>query len=220
MTLLQLCTISLALMISALSQPLHAGNVDATVAAEVSLGERLFLETRFAQTYAAHPGKADPVLRYSITTAGKFNGPFAGKNMNCRACHMVDEHQNAKHGGMRTYTDFARMSPIPDRHDGRHVTGRNSMSLVNIMRIPGALFHFDGEFNSMEDLVRATLTGRNYGWQTDENTQAIAHIAQVIRTDDGKDELAKEFGGSYRNILAGTDPAIADEFRLPKNSSS
>jgi cytochrome c peroxidase len=184
---------------------------------EIAIGERLFLETRFAQSYHAKPGKADPALSQTVTTTEPLQGPFAGKTMNCRACHMVDEHQNTPGGGMRTYADFAHLSPVPNRNDGQHRTGRNSMVLVNIT-LPGKhgeLFHFDGEFNSMQDLVHATLTGRNYGWKPAELHTAIRHIATVIRNDDGKGELAREFGGSYTNVLTGSDKAIPAEFRLP-----
>ena len=185
--------------------------------AEIAIGERLFQETRFAQAYYASPGVADLALQETITTTEPLPGPFAGQTINCRACHLVDEHKAAPHGGMRTYADFAHHSPIPDRGDGNHRTTRNSMSLVNIA-LPGKhgeLFHFDGEFNSMEDLVRATLTGRNYGWQAGELQTAMKHIATIIRNDDGKGVLAQEFGGSYAKVLTGTSKEIPDAFRLP-----
>ena len=104
--------------------------------------------------------------------------------------------------------------PIPDRKDGKRSTPRNSMSLVNINIATkhGVLFHFDGEFNSMDDLVRGTLTGRNYGWLADESEQAMQHVAKIIREDDGQDELGKEFGGSYRKLLAGKEKNIPEEF--------
>lgn len=130
---------------------------------------------------------------------------------------MVDEHVEARPSGMRSYADFAHTSPIPNRKDGHHFTPRNSMSLVNIaVKGEDALFHFDGEFNSMEDLVRATLTGRNYGWLANEGTQAIKHVAKIIREDEGKGDLAREFGGSYTKILTGSDKTISKEFKLPK----
>lgn len=185
---------------------------------QVSIGERLFLETRFAQAYAAHPDRADPALAYSLTTGKPLRGPFVGRTMNCRACHLVDEHQSDPGAGMRTYADFARHSPIPDRHDGRHVTARNTMSMVGITPPDrrDVVFHFDGEFNSMPDLVRGTLTGRNFGWLPDEYAQAIRHIARVIRGDDGRGELAREYGGSYRKILTGTARDIPASLRLPR----
>ena len=52
------------------------------------------------------------------------------------------------------------------------------------------MFHFDGEFASLRVLVRETLLGRNYGWLPTERKQAIAHIARVVRNDDGTGELA------------------------------
>lgn len=184
---------------------------------EITLGERLFLETRFAQAYYAHPGKPDPALALTLTTGKALRGPFAGKTMNCRSCHMVDEHVDNPLAGMRNYSDFARLSPIPARQDRETLTHRNSMSLVNIaiQQQNGVLLHFDGEFNSLEDLVRGTLVGRNYGWLPGEQATAFEHLAQVIREDDGQGELAKEFGGSYRKILTGTDKSIPAEFRLP-----
>ena len=195
----------------------HAGGSDDHDPAQVAIGERLFLETRFAQANAAHPGQADPVMAYTLTLKQTLRGPFAGKTMNCRACHLVDEHKSNPAAGMRSYADFARLSPIPGRGDGQHFTSRNAMSMVNITPVDrrDAVFHYDGQFNSMEDLVRGTLVGRNYGWLPNETAQAGRHIAQVIRHDDGSDELAREYGGSYRKVLTGAAKDIPAEFRLP-----
>ena len=189
--------------------------------AENTIGERLFLETRFAQAYYANPTKADPVMEKTITTTEAFSSPFAGKTMNCRACHMVDEHQDKPSAGMRTYSDYAKRPPVPKRADGATTSGRNSMAMVNIA-IPhqtqeDAIFHFDGEFNSMEDLVRATFSGRNFGWLPGEDKLAIQHIAKIIREDNGKGELAKDLGGAYSVVLKGTDKNIPEEFRLPED---
>lgn len=186
--------------------------------AEIIIGERLFLETRFAQAYYANPGKADPVMDKTMTANQTLKSPFAGKTMNCRVCHMVDEHQNTPTAGMRTYSDYAKRPPVPKRTDGANTSGRNSMAMVNIS-IPhqtqeDAVFHFDGEFNSMEDLVRGTFTGRNFGWLVGEEKIAIHHIANIIRKDTGKGELAQEFGGAYSVVLKGTDKKLPVEFIL------
>lgn len=182
---------------------------------QIAIGERLFLETRFAQAYYAQPDKSDPALAYTITTRDPLRGAFAGQTMNCRSCHLVDEH--GKDVGNRTYADYAHTSPIPERKDEHHFTGRNSMQLVNInpANKSDVLLHFDGEFNSMEDLVQATYTGRNFGWLPDEGDVAIRHIAKILREDDGQGELAREFGGSYTKILTGTAKDIPEQFRLP-----
>ena len=204
--------------------------------AEVAIGERLFLETRFAQFFAEHSqgdvnlplAAGDPVVATSETTGAPLGGPFAGQSINCRSCHLVDEQQvfdaqgfpSFDEGGMRTYADFARRSPIPRRDgDGATRTPRNSPALVNasVARKAGLSFHFDGEFPSLASLVRATLTGRNYGWLPSEHNQAIAQIVRVVRKDDGSGELAHEFGGPYARVLLGTDPRIPEELRLPRN---
>ncbi len=198
-----------------------------TTGAEKSVGERLFLETRFAQAFKASldsggnindPNIDDPVVD-TVKTIGApiAPGPFKGLSMNCRACHLVDDVLEAPGGGMRSYTDFARRSPIPARADGKTVAVRNSPPLVNsaLDRPGGVLFHFDAEFNSMEELVAATFTGRNFGWLPGERAQAIAHIARVVRSDDGTGDLAKEFDGTpFQVLFGGTDASIPEEFRL------
>src|SRR5262245_35793461 len=193
-------------------------------AAEVAIGERLFLETRFAQFFFANSGgnanavlaTGDPTMDVTVTTTGSLPGPFAGTSMNCRSCHLVDEQKGVPGGGNRTYADFAQRSPIPAREDGKRTTPRNSPPLVNAsLPRPGFLLHFDGEFASGVDLVKGTFTGRNFGWLPTERDRAIAHIAHIIRHDDGSGDLAQAFGGAYRVVLAGTSPAIPPVFRLP-----
>lgn len=192
--------------------------------AEVAIGERLFLETRFAEFFAANAtdvnqplASGDPAVDTTQTRDGSLPGPFAGQSMNCRACHLVDEQLGVTGGGMRTYADFARRSPIPARSDGRTTAPRNSPSLVNasLPRPGGVILHLDGEFGSREDLVRATLTGRNYGWLPNEGVAATAHIARVIREDDGTGALAQQFGGAYRDVFLGDDVVVPADFVLP-----
>jgi cytochrome c peroxidase len=192
---------------------------------EIALGQRLFLETRFAQFFFAHTrgdvnaslaNGGDPVLNTTLTVNTSVPGPFAGQSMSCRACHFVSEHKAGL--GARAFADFALRSPIPDRGDGHRFTARNTPALANAsISRPGPFFlHFDGEFPTGEALVKATLTGRNFGWLPAERTQAIRHIAQVLREDNGQDASGRKMGGAYRTILAGADPAIPAEFRLPE----
>jgi hypothetical protein len=109
-----------------------------TPGAEASVGERLFVETRFAQFFKSYLDAGgnvndvlpvgDPVMDSTETTGPGVGlpGPFAGLSMNCRGCHLVDEHVGRSGGGMRTYTDFAKRSPIPGRGDGKGTAPRNS----------------------------------------------------------------------------------------------
>lgn len=193
---------------------------------EVKLGERLFRETRFAQFFFAHSnGKVnqplnsgDPVMDLTTTLENPLVGPYQGKSMNCAACHLVDEQQKTFKGGIRTYADFARRSPIPAREDGKTLTPRNSPALVNstFTSPDELLLHFDGQFASIEELVRGTLTGRNYGWLATEEAEAIAQVANVIRKDDGTGDLAAENGKlSYRTVLESKDSTVSAEFQIP-----
>lgn len=220
--------LSIFLLFALCCTPLEAKKDKSADPPEVALGERLFLETRFAQAFRAflatghgvndalNPG--DPVMDTTVkATNSPLPGPFAGTSMNCRQCHLVDEQLSISGGGMRTYSDFARRSPIPRRvEDEKTITPRNSPPLVNasLSRDLGPQFHFDAEFPSLEALVAGTLTGRNYGWRPGEHSQAVQHVARVIREDNGQGSLAGDFGGlSYATVLAGTGP-LPQEFRL------
>ena len=192
---------------------------------EQTIGERLFLETRFAQYFAEHMtdvnaplGVGDPVVNeVPNSNAGPMPGPFAGESINCRSCHFVDEFQTTPNAGNRTYADFTEHSPIPRPLNGFTNTPRNAMQMVGSLQ-PHAGFtflHFDGEFADPADLVRTTLTGRNFGWAADESQQALAHIAQVIREDNGQGKLAASYGRlSYSDTLRG-GTNVPLEFRIP-----
>ncbi|MEI9863145.1 MAG: hypothetical protein WDN00_01010 [Limisphaerales bacterium] len=230
--------------------------------ADSNIGERLFLETRFAQFFFTNSsGDAnfqlttnDPVMAVLETISAPVPGPFAATSlgaMNCRQCHLVDEEGYGPYGnntlGNRTYADFARHSPVPEIGDGRTHTSRNSPMLVESLSPsqspqflePGFLFsptsnydalmpgqpplflHRDGQFASAHDLIIDTLTGRNYGWRPTEYATALAHIAHIIRDDDGRGYLASQARGgqfsttfsgltAYRNIFSGYASYLGD----------
>jgi hypothetical protein len=173
--------------------------------ADVNIGERLFLETRFSQYFFTNCGgdvnaeiPGDPTVSNLLTTTGYVTGPFRGLAMNCRQCHLVDEEGYGPFGtnvlGNRTYADFAQRSPVPPRDDNRTQTPRNSTTLVDafIPRAVPLFLHHDGQFTSAHDLIIGTLTGRNYGWKPEEYSTAAHHIANVIRNDNGAGYLATE----------------------------
>ena len=194
-----------------------------------SIGEALFLDTRFSQYFAAHMTDVnsplttgDPVVSEVQSASGPMPGPFAGQSINCRSCHFVTEFQDVSGAGNRTYADFATHSPIPlgqPPANGMVRTPRNAMQMVGsfIPRSGPMFLHFDGEFSSGQDLVVGTMTGRNFGWLPTQYDQAIAHIAQVIRQDNGKGQLAAERlnGLSYTVLFKGTDPRITSDLLLP-----
>lgn len=199
---------------------------DATPAAD-SIGEALFLDTRFGEYFATHMtgvnqplAVGSPVVDRVQTTTGSMPGPFAGQAINCRSCHFVTEFQNVPGAGNRTYADFASHSPLPrTQPDGVDETPRNAMQIVGSFtpRSGPLLLHFDGQFTNAQDLVIGTLTGGEFGWFPTQYNQAIAHIAQVIRQDNGSSQLAAQRldGLSYSVLFQGTDPAIPAGLRLP-----
>ena len=92
--------------------PSFPTDADVTPALD-SIGERLFLDTRFAQYFAAHMTGVnqpltvgDPVVAQVNTPNGPLPGPFAGQAMNCRSCHFVTEFPGITGAGNRTYSDF------------------------------------------------------------------------------------------------------------------
>ena len=180
---------------------------------QVQIGERLFLETRFAQFFFTNSYgnvnatllAGDPVMNVTVTTQGNLPGPFVGLSMNCRACHLEDEQGLTPGGGNRTFDDFARRSPVPARADGKTLTPRNTPPLVDatLPRKGATFLHLDGQFVSLDDLIKTTYTGRNFGWLPTEQRLAVAHIARVIREDDGSGALAQQYGGSYKTVFSG-----------------
>jgi hypothetical protein len=187
-----------------------------------NIGERLFLETRFAEFFFTNSGgnvnftlaNGDPVMNTTATIYGPLPGPFAGQSMNCRACHLVQEQENT---GNRTYCDFAPRSPIPANGDGVAMTHRNAIDLVNsLLPHPTPLFlHYDGQFATPQDLIISTLTGRNYGWSPTQYATALAHIVHIIRADNGSGGLAQQYGGwSYAQTFAG-GPQIESQYKIP-----
>lgn len=189
-----------------------------------TIGERMFLDTRFSQYFAAHMTsvndplpQGDPVVATVETTNGTLPGPFAGQAINCRSCHFVTEFQGG--AGNRTYADFTTHSPIPLTMNGFTHTPRNAMQMVGTFQPHSGpqFLHFDGEFASGEDLVKGTMAGRNFGWDPTQYQQAVAHIARIIREDDGSSQLAADRtnGLSYGTLMLGTDPRITSDLLLP-----
>jgi hypothetical protein len=170
----------------------------------VLIGERLILETRFAELFFPNCGgnaniqltNGDPLMDFTVSPIyGNLPGPFAGQFMNCRACHLVEEEEST---GNRIYCDFVARSPVPNIGDGQTYTDRNAMTFVDSLlpRQVAQFLHFDGQLTDPIDLIITALTGRNYGWQPTEYSNAIHHIANIIRNDNGTGCLDQQYGGS------------------------
>jgi len=205
----------------------RGGGIQPLEAAEIRLGERLFRETRFAQSFAARVvGRAlndplsghDPVVDVVDAFGTPVPGPYAGRAMSCAACHLSEELAAVAGAGVRAYCDFSSRSPTPDRGDGHARTARNTPPLRDaaLPREIATFFHDDGEFETLEDLAGATLGGRNLGWQPTEHPAAVSHVARVVREDDGADANAADHGGgSYASVLSGQRGLAPDGALLP-----
>ena len=200
---------------------LQAKAQDSDALGSPNIGERLFLETRFALFFFANSRSnanftltnGDPVMNTSASIYGPLPGPFAGQSMNCRACHLVEEQEDI---GNRTYCDFATRSPIPNIGDGRATTTRNAMPLVDALlpRTTPMFLHHDGQFATTQDLIVATLTGRNYGWEPTQYATAVSHIANIIRNDDGSGPLAQQYGGWSYPVTFSGKPQIEPQYLI------
>jgi len=124
---------------------------------EVLLGERLFMDDRFSS-------------------------PDGDRRISCRTCHLVDEELETR--GMRAYTDFEAHSRVPVRnYDSYNQELRNSPTMVDAALMP--FLHWDGEFTSLEQLTRVTLSGRNMGWLKGEEEMALDQAYKVLIEDTG-----------------------------------
>jgi cytochrome c peroxidase len=108
----------------------------------------------------------------------------------CSHCHLFDEDPQ----GMRAHTDFLSRSWVSYRlGDPRRDELRNSPTLFDVATMPR--LHFDGEFGSLEDLVKGTLAGRPMGWLPGEEKEAFEQICRVVLGDKGE---IRNPGSSYR----------------------
>lgn len=195
----------------------------------IALGERLFNETRFTRHFwllsngdvnAENIPGQQHLETLEIEPGLEVESPFQGQSTSCASCHLVDQAFDVPGAGMRTYTDFSERPKI-SKHasDDKTRAARNTTTLVGI----GSKFnkhrvsHFDGEFDDHEGTVMGNLLGRNMGWSAVQKPYAQKNLVRVIQQDNGRGDLAQEFGGSYERIWKSTDPNLAPELRLAKS---
>src|SRR5215471_3187425 len=102
--------------------------------AVVRLGERLFKDDRFST-------------------------PSGDLPASCSNCHLFDQDPQ----GLRAYADFFNRSWVSSRAQDRRRMGlRNAPTIFDLAQAPR--LHHDGEFGSLEELVKGTISGRSMGW--------------------------------------------------------
>jgi len=88
--------------------------------------------------------------------------------------------------------------------DPRRDELRNSPTILDAALMPR--LHFDGEFTSLEALVKGTLAGRPMGWLPGEEQQAFDRLRKVILSD--KDQSGRRDSTYRAQFVAafGVDP--------------
>ncbi|HEU4391476.1 MAG TPA: cytochrome c peroxidase [Blastocatellia bacterium] len=136
-------------------------------AAVIALGSRLFRDQRFSSP----------------------DGDLANS---CAGCHLQDQDPQ----GHRAFTDFFNRSWVPwRREDPRREENRNTPTIFDSDAMPR--LHFDGEFPSLEELVKGTLAGRPMGWLPSETIRSLTYVYDVVLKDRG--ESTDHRGPAYRD---------------------
>ncbi len=135
--------------------------------AVVRLGERLFKDNRFSTPQGDLPAS-------------------------CSDCHLFDQDPQ----GMRAFTDFLNRSWVSSRAQDRRRLGlRNSPTIFDAAEMPR--LHHDGEFGSLEELVKGTISGRPLGWLPGEESQAFDRARGIILGDKGADAYPSHFKAAF-----------------------
>lgn len=121
----------------------------------------------------------------------RFSSPEGDLQSSCSSCHMVNEDPQ----GARVYTDFFARSWVSWRsQDPRRDGLRNAPTILDSAELPR--LHYDGEFGSLEELVKGTISGRTLGWLPGEEQKALDHAYRIIISDKGD---GKTVGDAYKD---------------------
>jgi cytochrome c peroxidase len=136
--------------------------------AVVRLGERLFRDDRFST-------------------------PSGDLPASCSHCHLFNQDPQ----GIRAFADFFNRSWVSSRTQDRRRLGlRNAPTLFDVAEMPR--LHHDGEFGSLEDLVKGTLSGRTLGWLPGEESQAFDRVRAVVVNDGGNESDAESYRSQFK----------------------
>jgi cytochrome c peroxidase len=122
----------------------------------------------------------------------RFSTPSGDLPASCSNCHMFDQDPQ----GMRAYADFFNRSWVSSRaQDRNRFELRNSPTIFDVDESPR--LHHDGEFGSLEELVRGTISGRPMGWLPGEEAQAFERARGVILNDSGAEAYRNQFKEAF-----------------------
>lgn len=132
-------------------------------------------------------------LGFKLFKDDRFSSPQGDLQNSCSSCHLSDEDPQ----GMRAQTDFFARSWVPFRSgDPRRDELRNSPTILDSALMPR--LHFDGEFTSLEGLVKGTLAGRPMGWLPGEEEQSFERVRGIVLKDTGD---GVDSDSSYRALF-------------------
>ncbi|MGA9773943.1 MAG: cytochrome c peroxidase [Blastocatellia bacterium] len=152
-----------------------------------------------------------------------FSSPKGDLLTSCSSCHLYSEDPEKLHA----FTDSFARSWVPWRtSDPRRDGLRNTPTLFDVAEM--TQLHFDGEFRSLEDLVKGTMSGRTYGWLPGEQTEAIQQIYQTVLNDTESDNASyrDQFNKAYgvdleklnkEEVIDLTARAVSDYLRTLKS---
>lgn len=149
-----------------------------------------------AQSQAPSIVSAEAILGSRLFHDDRFSAPSGDLMNSCSSCHLFDEDPQ----GIRARADFFARSWVPFRmEDPRRDALRNAPTIFDAALMPR--LHFDGEFASLEDLVKGTLTGRPMGWLEGEQARALELVRQVVVTDA---EIGNEqsYRSQFKNVYS------------------
>lgn len=125
------------------------------------LGERLFQENRLSN-------------------------PGSNFTASCRSCHLPKSAPE----GPRAYADSHPRSLMPDSTRGsKLVTLRNTPTLLDVAQM--TRLNHDGQFASLEDLIKAKLTGTHLGWLPGDEERVSSEVLALLLNDTGLDAIAE-----------------------------
>lgn len=148
-----------------------------------------------AQTQTPGNASAEERLGGRLFHDDRFSSPSGDLMNSCSSCHLFDEDPQ----GIRARADFFSRSWVPFRaEDPRRDALRNAPAIFDAALMPK--LHFDGEFDSLEGLVRGTLSGRPMGWLEGERAKAFDRVRQVVLNDavtNSGESYKSQFNGVY-----------------------
>ena len=151
--------------------------------------------TALVRSQTQSNASAEALLGARLFHDDRFSSPAGDLLNSCSSCHLFDEDPQ----GVRARSDFFARSWVPFRmEDPRRDALRNSPTIFDAASMPR--LHFDGEFTSLEDLVKGTLSGRPMGWLEGEQNRAFTRVRDVVLRDvstGNRESYRSQFKGVY-----------------------